>query len=84
MRESKLLLLEAVNHALAGDWRRAHEIVQEREDDEIANWIHGVVHWMEGDAGNARYWYGRCGRNLAPDVDVDQELRAIRALIESL
>jgi hypothetical protein len=44
MAASKPLLLEAVDHALAGDWQRAHEIAQDHEDDPIADWIHGVVH----------------------------------------
>jgi hypothetical protein len=76
-------LLEAVDQALAGDWQRAHEIVSDREDDEIANWIHGVVHWMEGDRDNARYWFGRCGRPLGKTLVVDDELRAIRAAVEN-
>jgi len=37
---------------------------------------------MEGDLGNARYWYGRCGRRLREDVPVDTELRELRALLE--
>jgi hypothetical protein len=57
-------LLEAVDLALEGDWQAAHRIAQEREDDAIANWIHAVVHRIEGDLGNARYWYRRCRRDL--------------------
>ena len=30
-------LVEAVDHALAGDWQRAHLIVQDHEGDRIAN-----------------------------------------------
>jgi hypothetical protein len=33
---------------------------------------------MEGDLGNALYWYRRCGRELPQDVSTDAELRAIR------
>jgi hypothetical protein len=72
-------LVEAVEHALAGEWERAHLIVQDHETDGIANWIHAIVHRMEGDLGNARYWYKRCGRKLREDVSVEAELQEIKA-----
>jgi hypothetical protein len=74
-------LLEAVDLALGGDWQAAHLIAQEHEEDEIANWIHAVVHRMEGDLGNARYWYGRCGRKLREKTSTGAELREIRAAL---
>ena len=72
-------LVEAVEHALAGERERAHVIVQDHDGDRIADWIHAVVHRMEGDLGNARYWYGRCGRRLREEVPVQRELEEIRA-----
>jgi hypothetical protein len=74
-------LLEAVERALAGDWQAAHLIVQEHEADEVASWIHAVVHRMEGDVGNARYWYRRCRRPLREDVSTEAELREIKAAL---
>jgi len=74
-------LLEAVDRALAGDWQAAHLIAQDHENDELANWIHAVVHRMEGDLGNARYWYGRCGRPFREEVGTEAELREIRATL---
>jgi hypothetical protein len=74
-------LLEAVDLALRGDWQAAHLIAQEHEEDEIANWIHAVVHRMEGDLGNARYWYGRCGRELRDKTSTGAELQEIRAAL---
>src|SRR4029077_16430611 len=71
-------LVEAVDRALAGDWEQAHVIAQEHEGDSIADWIHAVVHRMEGDLGNARYWYGRCGRAPREAVSTQDELRQIR------
>ena len=82
-KDAKLVsrLLEAVDLALAGDWQAAHLIAQDHEDHELANWIHAVVHRMEGDLGNARYWYERVGRRLRKDVTTDAELREIRAAL---
>ena len=75
-------LLEAVDLALAGDWQAAHEIAQEHEDDPIANWIHGVAHWMEGDLSNARYWFGRAGRAFDAYPTAERTLQAIRRILE--
>lgn len=77
--ELRPLLLQAVEQALAGDWQAAHRIVQAHEGDATAAWIHAVVHRMEGDLGNARYWYRRCRRELRPELATDAELREIRA-----
>jgi hypothetical protein len=77
----KALLLEAVERALAGNWQAAHRIVQDHDKDEVAAWIHAVVHRMEGDIGNARYWYRRCGRELRESVSPEAELREIKAAL---
>ena len=42
-------LMRAVDLALAGDWERAHGIVQKHEDDATACWVHAVLHKIEGD-----------------------------------
>ncbi len=76
------LLLEAVAKALDGDWEAAHRIVQEpSERDAVAAWVHAVVHRMEGDVSNARYWFARCGRALRPRLATGDELREIEALL---
>jgi phosphodiesterase/alkaline phosphatase D-like protein len=77
----KTRLLGAVDRALEGDWEAAHRIVQEMDDDAVAAWIHAVVHRMEGDVPNARYWYRRCARQLREDVSTTAELQEIRAAL---
>jgi hypothetical protein len=71
-------LVEAIDCALAGDWGRAHLIVQDHEGDPIADWIHAVVHRMEGDLGNADYWYSRCGHARREELSTADELREIQ------
>jgi hypothetical protein len=78
----KAQLADALDHATAGDWQRAHLIVQDHEDDSVANWIHALVHRMESDLENARYWYNRCGRNPAENLSAEDELRQIRAALD--
>jgi hypothetical protein len=74
-------LRRAVEVALAGDWQGAHEVAQKHEHDPTACWLHAVVHRIEGDLGNARYWYGRSGRTLRESVTTDAELREIQAAL---
>ena len=69
-------LLDAINAALAGRWQRAHEIVQQEEDDPVACWIHAVLHKIEGDAGNSRYWYARTTHSYGEFADARDELAA--------
>jgi hypothetical protein len=70
-------LRTAVALARSGDWQGGHLIAQDYEGDPIANWIHGIVHRMEGDLANARYWYDRCGRTLDVAVTTDSELAEV-------
>ena len=51
-------LVEAPALLERGDWQQAHTIVQQNETQD-AVWLHGIVHVLEGDLDNARYWYKR-------------------------
>ena len=62
-----------------GDWRAAHEIVQKDEDSPLACWAHGIVHIMEGDLPNARYWYGEAKRVFPNDYSVAEEIAALKS-----
>lgn len=71
-------LLRAIELALAGKWDVSHELVQQYEDATAA-WIHAVLHKMEGDLSNSRYWYRRAGRTEDVDAEPRAELTAIQA-----
>ncbi len=67
----------AIRAALAGDWDGAHRIVQQM-DDPLACWIHAILHKIEGDEANSRYWYGRTeGRTYEAFGDPRDELQAV-------
>lgn len=72
-------LLQAVEFALAGKWDAAHGIVQQYDGDATAEWIHAVIHKIEGDLGNARYWYRHAGKLEHVDDEPNAELAAIKA-----
>jgi hypothetical protein len=74
-------LRQAVALLAAGDWQGAHAIVQEDEESRLACWAHGIVHLMEGDVPNARYWYRVAGRVLREDVSIGDEVAALSAAL---
>lgn len=74
-------LIRAVDLALADDWDAAHKIVQDFETDSDACWIHAVLHKIEGDASNSRYWYGRTVHAYEAYPDPRCELQAIKAAL---
>ncbi|MEQ1602137.1 MAG: hypothetical protein HOP04_10425 [Methylophilaceae bacterium] len=71
----------AIKHAQAGDWDLAHKIVQVR-DDSIACWIHAVLHKIEGDESNSRYWYASSKNQYEDFTDSGEELNAISQQLE--
>ena len=76
-------LFQAVELALAGKWDDAHQLVQQYEDDPAAAWIHAVLHKVEGDPVNSRYWYRRAGRMQHVADEPRAELAVIQAELRS-
>lgn len=74
-------LARAVGLLERGDWRGAHEIVQKDEDSPLACWAHGIVHLMEGDLPNARYWYREAKRAFPHTPSVPEEILALKQRI---
>jgi hypothetical protein len=73
----------AVAVALAGEWDQSHRIVQEL-DGPIACRIHAVLHKIEGDNSNSRYWYAHTQAKYEDFPDPTQELMAIARQLEEL
>ena len=71
-------LLKAIDLALAGQWDSAHQIVQQFDTDTTAAWIHAVLHKIEGDQDNSRYWYRRAGKLERVSDEPKAELAEIR------
>ena len=78
MINNKQECIKAINLALSGKWDEAHSIVQEINTD-FAQWIHAVLHKIEGDESNSRYWYNRSGLKVYESFnDCDEELLVIK------
>ena len=74
-------LQRAVTLLEEGDWQGAHNIVQQDESSALSCWAHGIVHLMEGDLPNARYWYRAAGRDFAEAPSVADEISALKSSI---
>ncbi len=66
----------------AGDWQAAHEIVQRDEASPLACWAHGIVHLMEGDLPNARYWYAQAKRAFPARAAAPREIEALKLILK--
>ena len=72
--------LKALWYEKRGDWKQAHEIVQEI-DDSTAAWLHAYIHRREGDRDNAAYWYRQAGRPVSTLALDDEWSEIVEALI---
>ncbi len=74
-------LIAGVDAATTGDWDAAHKIAQFNETDRDYCWLHAILHKIEGDESNARYWYCRSGHAFEAYADPKTELAAMKAAL---
>jgi hypothetical protein len=71
--------LQALWWDAKGDWDKAHECAQEREDNAGMR-VHAYLHRKEGDQSNADYWYRRCATK--PSIStLDEEWEELAELL---
>lgn len=61
----------AMGMLVSDQWDAAHQLIQ-NESDPLSCQIHGLLHLIEGDRGNAAYWYQRAGLAL-PECSIESE-----------
>ena len=67
--------LKAMWYEGRNDWEQAHNIAQDISSS-AGSWIHAYLHRVEGDEGNAAYWYRRAGKPF-PRVPLKEEWEQI-------
>ena len=77
MTDTSVSLEHALDLLAEGRWQQAHEIVQ-KDGSVLAAWLHGIVHTLEGDLDNARYWYRKSDRAFPGAEAVSDEIAAAR------
>jgi hypothetical protein len=70
---------KALSHLRKSEWDKAHAIVMGMRD-KLAFRIHGLLHRIEGDLDNARYWYDRAGVPFSKSAA--SEIEEIAAVLE--
>lgn len=75
-------LAKAVEHLAAGEWEKAHEIVQ-KDESKLSSWLHGIVHIIEGDEKNAQGWYKRAERPFPGMSGAKTEIAAARKVVDA-
>ena len=73
--------LAALWWAAKGDWDKAHAIAQDGEGVDAA-WVHAYLHRVEGDLGNAGYWYRRAGKPVVSGPVEAEWDRVVSALLQ--
>ena len=71
--------LQAMWWDMKGDWDKAHERAQVRDDPNGMH-VHAYLHRKEGDQANAEYWYRRCRTApsiLTPDEEWEELVQAL-------
>jgi hypothetical protein len=56
--------LEAMWQQAKGDWDTAHQLVQSQKNA-MGYWVHAFLHRVEGDKGDATYWYQLAGKPVS-------------------
>ena len=53
-----------------GEWEQSHNIAQDIHTP-MGSWIHALIHVIEGDQGNANYWFSMAGKPSRRMSDID-------------
>jgi hypothetical protein len=69
--------LEAIWYQGKGDWEEAHRLAQSQNNPSVS-WVHAHLHRVEGDLGNAAYWYRRADKPVC-NSSLDDEWEEIVA-----
>ena len=60
----------ALWHVKKGNWDHAHNIAQDIPTRH-GSWIHALLHLIEGDVGNAHYWFAKAGKAAVRVAEID-------------
>lgn len=61
-------------------WDEAHQLAQDIPSP-AGSWLHALLHLIEGDHGNAHYWFARAKRPAIPPSGIDAEWEKLAAAI---
>jgi hypothetical protein len=62
---------QALWHAKKGNWEQSHNIAQDIHTKH-GSWIHALLHLIEGDVGNAHYWFAKAGKSDVKIAEIEE------------
>lgn len=65
-------IIKALELIQSDNWEEAHEIAQSKEGHPDYDRVHALLHRIEGDEWNAKYWYKRCKLPF-PSISTEEE-----------
>lgn len=72
--------LQALWHQAKGNWDTAHRLAQS-DKSPTGCWIHAHLHRVEGDKGNASYWYRLAGKPVCTSGLAEEWEEIVSALV---
>lgn len=72
--------LQSLWHQARGDWDAAHQLAQS-DNSPTGYWIHAYLHRVEGDNGNAAYWYRLAGKPVCTSKLTEEWEEIVSALL---
>jgi hypothetical protein len=81
--ENLSLEAQSLWHAKKGNWDDAHNIAQDIHTKR-GSWIHALLHLIEGDVGNAGYWFAKAGKPAVRIAEIENLWEEIATEILSL
>tara|TARA_Y100000815_G_C12991365_1_gene368109 strand:+ start:245 stop:529 length:285 start_codon:yes stop_codon:yes gene_type:complete len=72
--------LEAMWYQAKGDWDTAHRLAKSQKNS-MGNWVHAYLHRVEGDKGNAAYWYRLAEKPVCTSRLDDEWEEIVEALV---
>lgn len=69
--------LQALWYDKKGNWQQAHQLVDSLPGRDAAA-VHAYLHRVEGDQGNAAYWYRQAGLPF-PEYSLEEEWALLTA-----
>jgi hypothetical protein len=76
-----LAIEKALMLILEDKWDDAHEIAQSKEGNPAYDRVHALLHRIEGDDFNAKYWYRKVGEQM-PGISIEQETNLLLQMLK--
>ncbi|WP_255038113.1 hypothetical protein [Lacihabitans soyangensis] len=73
---TKETIAKALKMLQEGDWEGSHNIAQSKEGHPDYDRLHALLHRIEGDQWNAKYWYNRCKMEF-PKISIEEEIKML-------